>query len=151
MFNSVRCYSKAIVKKNIEIFCMPRWGHITYRCKIWSDLFLRNKSYWLSKLIVIKRFVSIPFVFSGDVSKGPTVRRVWHGLAMLVLSRKQALTANEPTTVCHCVRLYPAVYITMEIAPSCVGFNVNITMGRGYSHSNIYNNPLQLSRYDSLH
>ena len=52
MFNSVGCYSKAIMKKTIEISRVPRGGHITYRCKIWSDLFLRNQSYRLLKLLV---------------------------------------------------------------------------------------------------
>ena len=47
---------------------MPHGGQNTHRCKIWSDLFLRNKSYRSLKLFnltsFIKRFVSSPFVFS---------------------------------------------------------------------------------------
>ena len=45
LFNS---YSE----KPIEMSRTPRGGHITYRCNIWSDLFLRNKSYRLLKLLV---------------------------------------------------------------------------------------------------
>ena len=54
MFNSVRCYSKSYSEKPIEISRRPRGGHITYRCKckIWSDLFLRNKSYRLLNQLV---------------------------------------------------------------------------------------------------
>ena len=43
---------KSYGENPIEISRMPRRGHITYRCKIWSDLFLRNKSYRLLKLLV---------------------------------------------------------------------------------------------------
>ena len=43
---------KSYGEKHIEISRMPRGGHITYRSKIWSDLFLRNKSYRLLKLLV---------------------------------------------------------------------------------------------------
>ena len=78
---------KSYGEKPIEISRMPRGGHITYRFKIWSDLFLRNKSYRL-----------LNYWFHQTICKQPIcvfspVHRPWRprgGLADSSLSNRRA-------------------------------------------------------------
>ena len=55
---------KSYNEKPIEISCMHWGGHITYRCKIWSDPEKQKLLQIVKSTSFIKRFVNSPFVFS---------------------------------------------------------------------------------------